>query len=81
MDSASANNLHNPTALHVCTVVHTANIIKQISLRINCKKYYTASVNSKEPLNIFKTRCNAYLGLYPSIYVIKSPIYLARQSL
>jgi hypothetical protein len=58
------------------------NIIKPRQTRIYRKKYVNGSANSKGHQKIkIKTRLNAYSGLDLSIYIIKSPIQLVRQSL
>ncbi len=58
------------------------NIIKPMQTRIYRKKYVNGSENSKGHQKIkIKTGRNAYSGLDLSIYIIKSPIQLVRQSL
>jgi len=57
------------------------NICKLTQTCIYRKKHVNCSVNSERHLKKLKTRHDAYLGPYLSIYVIKSPIQLVRQVL
>jgi hypothetical protein len=66
--------LENKTSLYI------ANISKPMQTLIYWKKYVNGSENSKEQ-NKIKTRRDTYSGQDLSIYVIKSPIQLVRQSL
>jgi hypothetical protein len=58
-----------------------ANIIKPLQTSIYWKKYVNGSENLKGHQKNKNTTCDTYSDLDLSIYVIKNPIQLVRQSL
>ena len=61
--------------------VHADNIVTPTQTRIYREKYTFCFLKLLKYFKNLKTMRDAYSGLYVSIFVIKSPIHLVRQSL